>query len=248
MTEDLLLGPVAILDHGWVSLIRTSPDPRVEGFGSLDTSIATAARTSYLSESKGVESDAKLINYLWKHKHTSPFEMTEWTYLIEAPLIVWWQWLRHRTAQYMSLNSQSGRYTEFSVSPYIPAQFYKQSVSNHQGGDEPLDSVSNELVRQQVKEHFDHSMDLYSELLTVYDISKEQARYVLPGFNMYYRMQVKMDGLSLLNFLTLRLEKHAQLEIRKYAQVIFDLSSPLAPLMFKAWQEGIANWEDYGAD
>lgn len=93
-------GRYDVLDKGWVEL--------QDKMGN-DLAIVNAARVSFLGESKGDEADRKLLNYLMKHRHTSPFEQVEFKFRIKAPAVVWWQWVRHRTG---SFNFQSGRYTE----------------------------------------------------------------------------------------------------------------------------------------
>ena len=98
---DLLGRRVPVLDQGWIELQDVMGD---------DLAIVNAARVSFLGESKGDERDKKLLFYLLRHRHTSPFEQVEFKFRVRAPLVTWWQWVRHRT---WSMNAQSGRYTPF---------------------------------------------------------------------------------------------------------------------------------------
>ena len=109
MTTTSLIGKrVKVLDKGYVELVDLMPHPATGIPGDL--AIVNAARVSYLGESRGDERDRKLLFYLMRHRHTSPFEMVEFKFRCRAPLLTWWQWVRHRT---WNANAQSGRYTPF---------------------------------------------------------------------------------------------------------------------------------------
>lgn len=107
---------IDVLDKGWIELVDLMPHPNAEVSGDL--AIVNAARVSFLGESKGNERDKKLLFYLLRNHHTSPFEMVEFKFRVRAPLITWWQWARHRT---WNFNAQSGRYTPFEENDfYVP--------------------------------------------------------------------------------------------------------------------------------
>jgi thymidylate synthase (FAD) len=97
---------VELLDKGWIELVDLMPHPAAGVSGEL--AIVNAARTSFLGESKGTDKDKNLLFYLLRHRHTTPFEMVEFKFRVRAPLVTWWQWVRHRT---WNMNAQSGRYT-----------------------------------------------------------------------------------------------------------------------------------------
>jgi len=120
MTNQNLIGQrVDVLDKGWIELQDVMGD---------DLAIVNAARASFLGESKGAEKDKKLLFYLMEHRHTTPFEMVEFKFRVRAPLVTWWQWVRHRTASY---NSQSGRYTPFAEEDfYVPSEWRLQATDN----------------------------------------------------------------------------------------------------------------------
>ena len=129
--QSLLGKRIDVLDKGWLELVDIMPHPSAPASGDL--AIVNAARVSFLGESKGDERDKKLLFYLLRHRHTSPFEMVEFKFRIRAPLVMWWQLVRHRTA---NLNMQSGRYTPFEENDfYVPEVWRKQSADNKQASE-----------------------------------------------------------------------------------------------------------------
>ncbi len=119
MDNDLIGKRVPVLDKGYVELVDMMPHPATGVSGDL--AIVNAARVSFLGESKGDEADKKLLFYLMRHQHTSPFEMVHFKLRVCAPLVTYWQWVRHRTFHYQSANAQSGRYTPFEEDDfYVP--------------------------------------------------------------------------------------------------------------------------------
>jgi len=184
--------------NSWVELVDFMPHPASGVSGDL--AIVNAARVSFLGESKGKDSDAGLLSYLMRHKHTSPFEMVEFKFRVNAPLIVWWQWARHRT---WNFNAQSGRYTAFDENDfYIPAVWRKQSKDNKQGsGTEEL-SVSQQirllrlLLRDQKTK--DNAHGLFDNILSddiseygehsVTPVRDMLERYIDAGYDVYQRL------------------------------------------------------------
>lgn len=207
---------VDVLDKGWIELVDLMPHPSGEVSGDL--AIVNAARVSFLGESKGAEKDKKLLFYLLKHRHTTPFEMVEFKFRVHAPLVTWWQWVRHRT---MSFNAQSGRYTPFEENAfYVPSVWRKQSKDNKQASEGELSPQDSDALTQKLLAHYEQSYTLYEEALAQ-GVSKEMARYFLPGFSVYYTWVVKVDAHNLMHFLKLRMASEAQLEIRVYAEAIY---------------------------
>lgn len=240
MTEDLqaLIGKqVPILDKGFVQLLDLMPHPAAGVAGDL--AIVNAARVSFLGESKGAERDKKLLFYLLRNRHTSPFEMVEFKFRVRAPLVTWWQWVRHRT---QSMNAQSGRYTPFEENDfYVPHVWRLQSKDNKQASDGELAAqVSDDLTRKLLA-HYEAGFQLYGEALQQ-GVAKEMARLFLPGFSVYYTWVVKVDAHNLMHFLRLRMADDAQYEIRVYAQAIYtQFFKPALPWTAEAFEQYILN-------
>jgi len=218
-----------VLDHGHVRL--------VESMGS-DLSIVRNARVSYDAEWRAGEDDgkdAKLLNYLLKNKHTSPFESCVFTFDVKAPIFVFRQWHRHRT---WSFNEISGRYAELPEEFYVPEtnQITTQSTSNKQmrtDEQHPLADQLADIIRIQSEESFVTYKNLIAE-----GCPRELARSVLP-LGTYSHMFATVDLHNLFHFLHLRLHSHAQYEIRVYAQAMLELIEPIVPVSTKAFRQHI---------
>ncbi len=224
---------VDVLDQGFVELVDMLPHPTTGISGDL--AIVNAARVSFLGESKGVEADKKLLFYLLRNRHTSPFEMVEFKFRVKAPLVTYWQWVRHRT---WSMNAQSGRYTPFEEDDfYVPAVWRKQAKSNKQASEGELDAEPNATLTEKLVQHYEQSFKLYAEALEL-GVSKEMARLFLPGFSVYYTWVMKVDAHNLLGFLKLRMAPDAQYEIRVYAQAIYEhFFKPALPWTAEAFEQ-----------
>lgn len=216
MEQQLIGKRVDVLDKGWIELTDLMPHPSHQVSGDL--AIVNAARVSFLGESKGADRDKRLLFYLMRHRHTSPFEMVEFKFRVRAPLVTWWQWVRHRMASY---NAQSGRYTPFDENDfYVPDVWRMQSSDNKQASEgEVSDSVNQQLTADLIA-HYERGYQLYNQALE-HGVSREMARLFLPGFSVYYTWIVKVDAKNLLDFISLRMDRHAQYEIRAYAQAIW---------------------------
>jgi len=217
---------VSVLDQGWIELQDIMGD---------DLAIINAARVSYMGESKGPEQDKKLLFYLLRHRHTSPFEQVEFKFRVRAPVLVWWQWSRHRT---WNFNAQSGRYTPFQENDfYFPAAWRKQAQSNKQMSEgELLESEGAELTSA-LAEHYERSFALYQAALQR-GVARELARIFLPGFALYYTWVAKTDAHNLMHFLDLRMGPHAQDEIRAYASAIYhEFFRPALPWTAEAFEK-----------
>jgi thymidylate synthase (FAD) len=224
---------VNVLDKGWVELVDLMPHPNTEISGDL--AIVNAARTSFLGESKGREQDKKLLFYLLRHRHTTPFEMVEFKFRVHAPLVTWWQWARHRT---WNFNAQSGRYTPFQENDfYLPSVWRKQAKDNKQASEGELDSAQSADLTQKLIRHYEESYQHYQEALDA-GVAKELARLFLPGFSVYYTWVAKVDAHNLMHFLKLRMSDEAQHEIRVYAQTIYEhFFKPALPWTTEAFEQ-----------
>ena len=220
-----------VLDYGFISL--------VDVMGG-DKEIEDAARVSYGSTIRKTSQTNGLIRYLRRMRHTSPFEMCELKFHACAPLFVINQWFRHRTA---STNSYSGRFSLMPMMFYTPSaeQFKKQSKSNKQGRDETIEESKYKAAVEGWNNGRKETQKLYEELVGS-DLARELARIDLP-LSTYSQFYWKIDLHNLFHFLGLRLEEHAQWEIREYAKIMAAMVKIVAPLSFQAWLD----YEFYGA-
>jgi thymidylate synthase (FAD) len=215
---------IKVLDHGLVRL--------VDSMGS-DISVVRAARVSYDALPRGDGSDEKLIAYLMRNKHTSPFESVIFTFEIKCPIFIARQWHRHRT---WSFNEVSARYTELPEEFYVPAveQITTQSTSNKQMRTEEQNPLA-EQIQYIIRTRNQYSFEAYNELLDR-GCPRELARSVLP-VGTYTRFFGTVDLHNLLHFLRLRLHAHAQYEIRVYATAILKLVEDIVPTTIKYFKE-----------
>ncbi|MGB1285723.1 MAG: FAD-dependent thymidylate synthase [Aggregatilineales bacterium] len=232
LTQNVIGKRIDLLDKGWIELVDFMPHPNSEVSGDL--AIVNAARVSFLGESKGTKRDKKLLFYLMKHHHSTPFEMSEFKFRVRAPLITWWQWARHRT---QSFNGQSGRYTPFEENDfYVPDVWRRQSRDNKQASEGQVSSDDDVYLTEQLLAHYEKSYQLYEDALQR-GVSKEMARFFLPGFSVYYTWVVKVDAHNLMHFLRLRMAEDAQHEIRVYAQAIYEhFFKPMLPWTAEAFE------------
>ena len=223
---------IPCLDHGFVALVDCMPRLVPEG-KTADFAIVQSARVSYGQGTKHVNEDRGLVRYLMRHRHSTPFEMVEFKVHIAMPMFVARQWIRHRTA---NVNEYSARYS------IVPDRFYrpdidavrKQSKSNRQGGDEPIDVGTAEEFMQ-LLEKAEH---LYQDDigLTEKGVARELARAALP-VSVYTEWYWKCDLHNIFHFLSLRLDPHAQLEIQVFAQAMYDLLKPIVPVSAEAFED-----------
>lgn len=215
-----------VLDDGFVCLVDVMGD---------DSSVAQAARVSYGSGTKQVNDDRNLIRYLLRHRHTTPFEMCELKFLVRVPMDTWRQWVRHRTA---NINEYSTRYSEAIDSQQTTSEeeWRLQTANNKQGSEGYLDASSGTVESQKELEFHTQARDLYNHRLSL-GIAREQARKDLP-LSTYTEAYWKVDLHNLLHFLALRMDSHAQLEIRQYAQTIGEqIVRPLFPMVWEAFRD-----------
>jgi len=223
---------VQVGSHGRVMLWDVYP----KRLDSLGLEIVSAARTSYAGDMKGPEKDMRLLEYLIEHRHDSPLEMVDLTFMVDAPLVVWWQWVRHRTFSY---NFQSGRYTPFDDDKTLVPSFGDwrlQDDKNRQGSDGLLPVDIGRGLSQRMAQLHEDCFRLYAEMLDA-GVAREQARLCLPGFAVYYRARVKANLRNWLHWLSLRNEGHAQQEIREFAEVIEAIISQKAPYTLRYYKQ-----------
>ena len=222
--EEILGGYFPVLDHGFVAL--------VDYMGS-DQDIERAARVSYGAGTRRVSQTRGLIRYLQRHAHTTPTEMVEFKFHCSMPMFVARQWIRHRTA---SVNELSARYSLLPLLFYRPEQsdFAYQSSANNQGREpEPAPPALYRGAIERWEALRRDAAATYGWLLEE-DVARELARIDLP-LSTYTQWYWKIDLHNLLHFLTLRVDPHAQWEIREYGRVMAGMLKRVAPLAFDAW-------------
>ena len=214
-----------VLSHGFVALVD---------YMGNDAAIVQAARVSYGQGTKSVRDDRGLIRYLLRHRHTTPFEMVEFKFLVRLPIYVARQWVRHRTA---SLNEYSARYSvvpdEFDLPP--PGSVRAQSTRNRQGRGDALPPETVERFRSDLDKVSHEAYDVYRRALDA-GVARETARMVLP-LAYYTEWYWKIDLHNLFHFLSLRLDAHAQEEIRVYAAELAKIAAVVCPVACEAFEE-----------
>lgn len=226
--EAILDREFPVLNRGFVRL--------VDYLGG-DSRIVAAARVSYGPGTKTVREDTALIHYLMRNLHTSPFEQVILTFHAKMPIFVARQWVRHRTAR---LNETSARYSVMPDEFYLPSveQIHKQSRRNKQGRTtEDLPRETQERVLEILKRDQASAYASYEDLLRD-DIARELARINLP-LSMYTQWYWQIDLHNLFHFLKLRLDKHAQFEIRQYAEAMAQMAKAVAPVAYDAFEEHV---------
>jgi len=223
--EDLKFKKYPVLNDGFVCLVDVMGN---------DDSIVQAARVSYGKGTTKPSTDRTLIRYLMRHRHTTPFEMVSFKFYIRVPMDCWRQWIRHRTA---SVNEYSTRYSEAIDSTQItgPGEWRSQSKSNKQGSEEFIDYGIGENLSLNEAELNKFSRDIYEKRLES-GVAREQARKDLP-LSTYTEAYWKIDLHNLFHFLSLRLDPHAQLEIRLYAQAIAEIVKWVVPVAWEAFED-----------
>ncbi|MBM3970128.1 MAG: FAD-dependent thymidylate synthase [Planctomycetes bacterium] len=215
-----------VLDDGFVCLVDIMGE---------DSSVVQAARVSYGEGTKKGSDDRTLIRYLLRHRHTTPFEMVELKFLVRVPMDCWRQWIRHRTA---NVNEYSTRYSIAidSTQTTPVAEWRSQSQTNRQGSESYLPADIGERLTATERELQEHTRRVYQERLDL-GVAREQARKDLP-LSTYTEAYWKVDLHNLLHFLALRMDSHAQLEIREYSATIGrKIVQPLLPMVWEAFED-----------
>lgn len=205
-----------VLDLGYVELLNYMGD---------DSTIVSAARVSYLRTTKGEDKDKKLLKYLMENEHWTPYEQVELQWRVKSPLFVAAQWMRHRTWHY---NQLSRRYSSEMLEFYYPQDWRLQDESNKQASydlveDKKLQKYCNDSTKQIVKDSLTH----YKKMLDD-GVAREMARMILPQ-NLYTVFYAKVDLRNLLHFIDLRADRHAQYEIRVYAEAMEEMLDNVVP-------------------
>jgi len=235
--EEILYEAIPLLDHGFIRVIDYMGD---------DSSIVQAARVSYGKGTKKVSTDSGLIKYLMRHWHSTPFEMCEIKYHVKLPIFIARQWIRHRTA---NVNEYSARYSILDKEFYLPSpeNLAAQSTINRQGRGNILEGERAKKVLELLKTDAEQTYDNYETMLnerfdgSVIDkngigLARELARMNLT-LNTYTQWYWKTDLLNLMNFLRLRADKHAQYEIRTYAEAMLDTVKKWVPITYEAFMD-----------
>ncbi|RKY48560.1 MAG: FAD-dependent thymidylate synthase [Candidatus Neomarinimicrobiota bacterium] len=228
--EKILDKEFKVLDKGFVRLVD---------YMGGDERVVQSARVSYGKGTKTVREDKALIDYLMRNRHTSPFEQVVLTFHCKMPIFVARQWIRHRTAR---VNEISGRYSVLENEFYLPdkGQVRLQSKINRQGrSDEEVPPELQEEVLRILIEGQRRAYQDYEELIEK-DIARELARINLP-LSLYTQWYWQIDLHNLFHFLELRLDYHAQWEIRQYAKVIAEVTKKVAPMSYEAFEKHVLN-------
>jgi len=233
--EKILLQEIPVLDHGFI---------RVIDYMGSDEAVVQAARVSYGRGTKQLNEDRALIRYLLRNSHTSPFEMAEIKLHVKLPIFVARQWIRHRTA---NVNEYSARYSILDNEFYVPEPKHlaPQSNINRQGRSDELDTEEAQAALELLRVEARRSYAAYQTLLNRDDknveidpsrkgLARELARMAL-SLNFYTQWYWKIDVHNLLHFIRLRVDDHAQYEIRAYADVLLDIVRQWMPLTFEAF-------------
>ncbi len=224
---DKILGqPIRVLDDGFI---------RVIDYMGNDAAVVQAARVSYGEGTKKIHEDRGLIRYLMRHWHTTPFEMCEIKLHVRVPMDCWRQWIRHRTA---NINEYSTRYSIAidAAQTTRPDEWRYQSQGNRQGSAGFLPASEGQHFTERERQLQQLAREIYQERLNA-GIAREQARKDLP-LSTYTEAYWKIDLHNLLHFLWLRMDEHAQYEIRCYARAIGEqILSKWCPLVWEAFQD-----------
>ena len=223
--EEILGKPFKVLDDGFV---------RLADYMGSDQAIVQAARVSYGKGTKKVHEDEGLIRYLMRHRHTTPFEMVELKFHVRVPMDCWRQWIRHRTA---NVNEYSTRYSIAidAAQTTLPNEWRLQAKGNRQGSEDFLDEETGKKLTGKEQELQRLARKIYEERIEV-GVAREQARKDLP-LSTYTEAYWKIDLHNLFHFLSLRMDAHAQLEIREYANAMAEITRKVVPIAYKAFED-----------
>src|SRR5437588_577688 len=224
--DNILGHTFSVLDDGFI---------RVVDYMGSDESIVQAARISYGKGTRRLNEDKGLIRYLLRHLHTTPFEMCEIKLHVRVPMDCWRQWIRHRTA---NVNEYSTRYSIAidSAQKTKKTEWRKQSSVNKQGSGDYLDDEVGRLLSEKEEALHKHIKEVYEERISL-GVAREQTRKDLP-LSTYTEAYWKIDLHNLFHFLALRMDSHAQYEIRSYANTIgHEIVSKWCPLSWEAFKE-----------
>jgi thymidylate synthase (FAD) len=217
-------------EHGFLALVDVMPRLIPEG-RTADYAIVQAARVSYGEGTKTPSDDRTLIRYLMRHRHTTPFEMVEMKFHISLPMFIARQWIRHRTA---NVNEYSARYSVVPDAFWKPDSARAQGISNKQAGEGSVSDSAQDMFLEALSK----SESIYSDYEKIISsgICREQARAILP-VSAYTQWYWKCDLHNIFNFLSLRMDSHAQQEIRDYAIAMFEIVKAIFPISCEAFED-----------
>lgn len=258
---------IKLLDHGYINLVeswgsdariieaaRMSTDKGFQGWGHecelcSGNGVLGSSEAFKLADIKQCENckgsgkiigDEKLLRFLWEHKHYTPFEMAGMIVEVQAPIFVFREWHRHRTQSY---NELSARYTPLPDLFYMPSEERikagKQSKSNKQGSETGFNEGQAEEIEGRIANCYDYCREAYDDLLAM-GVAREIARIIIP-VGQYSRMRASANLRNWLAFLTLRMDKSAQWEIRQYANALADIVREKFPRTYELFEEGYVN-------
>jgi thymidylate synthase (FAD) len=209
---------ISVLDRGFVRL--------TDQMGT-DLTVVNAARVSFGKRKDSFDDkDAELVEYLAGHEHTAPFRHAYLTFHVKAPIFVFRQWMKHRIAS--DFNEISGRYVEFSPDEFfVPESFRQQAKVNKQGSEGQIAEECRQAAMEAYLGACRNSIAQYKSLIEM-GVCREQARCVLP-LALYSEVYWTASLQAVAHFLRLRLDSHAQWEIRQYAKAVLELAQPIFP-------------------
>lgn len=213
---------IKVLDKGFIRL-----EDRMGG----DASVVRAARVSYGSSAKTPDDDRRLIHYLLENEHGTPFEHNSFTFHVKAPIFVARQWFRHRIGQ--SYNEVSMRYKEPKDEFYFPEKWRAQSTANKQGSQGNIEDAKQQWFTEHAAHACGQAMGLYNSMVAA-GVAREMARMVLP-VNIYTEWYWTVNARSLMAFIKLRSEQHAQWEVRQYSNSLFEIFAWAMPMTAEAF-------------
>jgi thymidylate synthase (FAD) len=221
---------VDIGNHGFIALVDVMPRMVPVG-ATADYAIVQAARVSYGQGTKTPSDDKSLIRYLMRHRHSTPFEMVEMKFHVSLPMFIARQWIRHRTA---NVNEYSARYSVVPDAFWRPEDARAQGSSTKQTGEGVAGEEAQDLLDKALEKAESCYLD-YENLIKA-GVCREQARAILP-VSAYTQWYWKCDLHNIFNFISLRIDKHAQQEIRDYAQAMFDMVKMVFPISSEAFED-----------
>lgn len=224
-----------VLDKGYVRFVDKLGD---------DLSVVNAARVSYDKESQSLsEKDKKLIKFLIRENHTSPFRHAAITFEVYAPLVVARQWWKYAVSSshvddQNGWNESSRRYITENEEFYIPMpnEWRSAPENSKQGSGQPVDIEIGAKYYMGLMHLVDTSMTLYKEALSD-GVAPEQARLLLPAYSMYVRWRWTVSLQGVMTFLNQRLPHDAQSEIREYAQAVEEIIKEVFPVTYQTIKE-----------
>jgi len=227
--DEVLDKEFKVLDKGFVRLVD---------YMGTDSRVVQSARVSYADGTKTIREDAGLIDYLLRMGHSSPFEQVVFTFHMKLPLFASRQMIRHRTGR---LNEISGRYSVMKNEAYVPSRdrVCKQYTDNKQGSGDKFDDITSMLAVKDFKEESEAAFCCYQEYIDS-GMSRELARINLP-LSTYTEWYWQFDLNNLMKFLYLRLDSHAQWEIRQYAEAMYNIVKVICPLTMKSFENHMLN-------